>query len=50
MGRLQKVEATSPSVCAVIPGRIEDANPESIDPQECWEIWIPGSRSRAPRN
>src|SRR5579864_9321311 len=29
---------------AVIPGRIEDASPKSIGPQECWEKWIPGLR------
>jgi hypothetical protein len=26
----------------VIPGRIEDASPESMEPQECWASWIPG--------
>ncbi len=31
---------------AVIPGRIEDANLESIVPHECWEKWIPGSMLR----
>jgi len=32
---------------SVIPGRVEDANPESIEPQECWEKWIPGLRLTA---
>jgi len=32
---------------SVIPGRIEDANPESIERQECWEKWIPGLRLTA---
>jgi hypothetical protein len=31
---------------AVIPGRVEDANPES----RSYNLWIPGSRWRAPRN
>jgi hypothetical protein len=30
----------------VIPGRVEDANPES----RSYDLWIPGSRWRAPRN
>jgi hypothetical protein len=28
---------------AVIPGRSEATNPESIAPHECWEKWIPVS-------
>ena len=31
-------------------GRCEASNPESIAPQQHLEKWIPGSRSRAPRN
>jgi len=35
----------------VIPGRIEDASPESMEPPGRWEEWIPGSLvSLAPRN
>jgi len=34
----------------VIPGRLEEASPESIGPQECWEKWIPDSRLRGFRN
>jgi hypothetical protein len=35
---------------SVIPGRIEDASPESMVRQECWEEWIPGLAcfARAP--
>ena len=31
----------------VIPGRIKDANPESMVPQQCWHKWIPGLRRTA---
>ena len=31
----------------VIPGRIEDASPESIRPHDSWEKWIPGLRLAA---
>jgi hypothetical protein len=31
----------------VIPGRIKDANPESMVPQQCWDKWIPGLRRSA---
>ena len=34
----------------VIPGRLEEASPESIGPQECSEKWIPDSRLRGFRN
>ncbi len=33
----------------VIPGRIEDASPESIRPHDSWEKWIPDSRYRGFR-
>jgi hypothetical protein len=36
--------AFAQSLHSVIPGRIEDASPESIKTQECWEKWIPGLR------
>jgi hypothetical protein len=32
--------------CNVIPGRIEDANPESIPPGAVVAPWIPGPRQR----
>ena len=34
-------------VSVVIPGRLAEANPESIMRPECWEEWIPDSRYTA---
>jgi len=42
--RTSRIALASKAPIFVIPGRIEDASPESIVPHECWEKWIPGSR------